>query len=291
VVGSVPAVPIRTLTALVLVVLAAACVPPEDDDSIPRFDPKETLAGKIQKRGVLVVGVEEDAGPVASVSGGGLEGFTVEMGRWLAEGLGVDAEFVAGTTDELATMVSDDEVDVAFPMTPITEAALDEHLFSDPYFVAHQRLLVPESSAIGGVEDLSGQTVCEVPDPTGVEVAGLNPDVADSMRADPVDCLQELEAGRVDAISAADIVLIPLVARSGEPLEMVGDDLTTAGYGAMAGRDPLGLDSYIDSVFAEADQEGRWAELYAEWIGPYADDPEAEPPAMTFEEAAAINPL
>jgi polar amino acid transport system substrate-binding protein len=178
------------LTALMLIALATACVPPEvDDDSIPSYDPQETLAGMIQKRGVLIVGVEEDAAPIASVSDGQPEGFTVEMGGWLADGLGVDAEFVSGTTDELATMVSDNEVDVAFPLTPITGAALDEHLFSDPYFVAHQRLLVPESSAIGGVEDLSGHSVCEVLDPTSVEVAQLNPDVADTRRvSEPVDC-------------------------------------------------------------------------------------------------------
>lgn len=282
---------IRLLAALVAAFLAA-CVPPEvDDDSIPVFDPQETLAGKIQKRGVLVVGVEDDAPPIASSSGAEPEGFTVEMGRWLADGLGVDIEFVPTTTAELATMVSDHNVDVAFPLTPITEPALDEHLFSDPYFVAHQRLLVPASSPIGGVEDLSGRTVCEFIDETGVEVAELNPEVSDTIRAgEPMECLERLEGGRVDAVSAPDIVLITLVARSDEELEMVGDHLSTAGYGVMVRRDPLGLNTYIDSVLAEADQEGRWSDLYAEWIGPHSGEPEAEPPALTFEQAAAINP-
>lgn len=208
--------------AALVAALLAACVPPEvDDDSIPVFDPQETLAGKIQKRGVLVVGVEDDAPPIASSSGAEPEGFTVEMGRWLADGLGVDIEFVPATTAELATMVSDHNVDVAFPLTPITEPALDEHLFSDPYFVAHQRLLVPASSPIGGVEDLSGRTVCEFIDETGVEVAELNPEVSDTIRAgEPMECLERLEGGRVDAVSAPDIVLITLVARSDEELEM-----------------------------------------------------------------------
>jgi ABC-type amino acid transport substrate-binding protein len=283
---------IRILVALATAAFVAACVPPEvDDDSIPVFDPRETLAGKIQKRGVLVVGVEEDARPISTSLVGGPEGFTVEMGRWLADGLGVDVEFVSGTTAELATMVSDHDVDVAFPLTPITEPALDEHLFSDPYFVAHQRLLVPASSSIAGVDDLSGQTVCEFIDESGVEVAELNPEVSDTIRAgEPMECLGQLEAGRVDAVSAPDIVLITLVARSEEDLEMVGDHLSTAGYGAMVRRNPLGLNTYIDSVFAEADQEGRWSELYAELIGPFSGDPEAEPPALTFEQAAAINP-
>lgn len=282
---------IRLLVALATAALVAACVPPEVDDTIPVFDPQETLAGKIQSRGVLVVGVEEDAAPIATSLAGGPKGFTVEMGRWLADGLGVDAEFVTGTTDELATMVSDHDVDVAFPLTPITEPALDEHLFSDPYFVAHQRLLVPASSSIAGVDDLSGRTVCEFIDETGVEVAELNPKVSDTIRADePMDCLEQLEEGRVDAVSAPDIVLITLVARSEEDLEMVGDHLSTAGYGAMVRRNPLGLDAYIDSVFAEADQEGRWSELYAELIGPYSGDPDAEPPTLTFEQATAINP-
>jgi glutamate transport system substrate-binding protein len=269
-----------------------ACVPSEvDDDSIPRFDPQETLAGEIQQRGVMVIGVERDAPPLASSSVGGPEGFTVEMGRWLADGLGVDAEFVTGTAAELAAMVSANEVDVAFPLTPITEQGLDEHLFSDPYFVAHQRLLVPASSSIEGVEDLSGKRVCEFLDETGVEVAELNGEVSETVSAtDAMECLEQLEAGRVDAVTAADIVLITLVARSDEELRMVGGDLSTAGYGAMVRRNPLGLNSYIDSVFDEADHEGRWSELYAEWIGPYSGDREVEPPTLTFEQAAALNP-
>jgi ABC-type amino acid transport substrate-binding protein len=285
-------VQVRILIASIVMVLAVACVPPEvDDDSIPRFDPQETLAGKIQQRGVMVVGVEQDAPPFASSLSGEPEGFTVEMGRWLADGLGVDAEFVTGTTEELATMVSNDEVDVAFPLTPITEKALDEHLFSDPYFVAHQRLLVPSSSPIEGVEDLSGMRVCEFLDDTGVDLAEVNGEVSETVTAtDPVECLEQLETGRVDAVSAPDIVLITLAARSDEELKMVGDHLSTAGYGAMVRRNPLGLNTYIDSVFGEADHEGRWSDLYAEWIGPYSGDPEAEPPTLTFEQAAAINP-
>jgi len=140
------------------------------------------------------------------------------------------------------------------------------------------------------VEDLSGKTVCEIPDPAGVELEELNPDVETSPASEPADCLEELDAGRADAVSGPDIGLIALVARSEQPLKMVGDDLSTAGYGAMVRRNPLGLNTYIDSVFAEADQEGRWSDLYAEWIGPLTDDPEAEPPTLTFEQAAAINP-
>jgi polar amino acid transport system substrate-binding protein len=273
-----------------LLLLSPACVPSEvDDDSIPRFDPQTTLAGKIQREGTLVIGIEEDFPPFGS-SEGEPRGFTVELGRWLADGLGVDAELVTGTSSELAEMVSSNEVDVAFPMVPITQAALDDHLFSDPYFDAHQRVLVPAGSGISTLADLAGKRVCSFADQTGVRIDELDPDIAVLPVNEARDCLRMLDSGAADAVTGADLLLISLVARSSEEMEIVGDDLSTAGYGAMVRRSPLGLNTFIDSVFGEAEDEGRWGDLYQEWVAPYAGNGSVEPPELTLETAAALNP-
>jgi ABC-type amino acid transport substrate-binding protein len=275
-----------------LLLSTTACATEESDDAIPKFDPETTLAGQIQQRGTLVVGVEENLAPWSSESGDGEpEGFTVEIGRWIAEGLGVEVEFEIASTQELASMTSEGTVDVAFPLMPITEAGLENHLFTDPYFVSHQRFLVPAGSGIEDVSDLSNKRVCQyIFEDTGVDVRELNPqaDVFDAV--DPSDCLASLEDGETDAISASDFVLIALAASSPDDVEIVGEQLSTEAFGGLTINPALGFNGFIDSVFAEAESEGRWSGLYEHWIGPLSENPQAEPPALTMEQAAALNP-
>ena len=54
-------------------------------------------------------------------------------------------------------MVEDGDVDLAFPVVPVVERLVRTKGVSDPYFMAHQRLLVPGDSDTDSIEDLSGR--------------------------------------------------------------------------------------------------------------------------------------
>jgi ABC-type amino acid transport substrate-binding protein len=86
-----------------------------------------------------------------------------------------------------------------------------------------------------------------------------------------------------------DVLLITYLAELGRGYDIVGDELTTEGYGPVVRAGRGGFASFVDSVFAEADREGVWRASYDEWIGPLIGVA-MEFPRMTAEEAAALYP-
>jgi polar amino acid transport system substrate-binding protein len=285
----------RIVSALVCLIglAAVSCEPPiPDDDVVPNFNPELTLMGQIQDRGTLVVGLEDGFAPWSSLdSDANATGFLADLGRLIAESLGVEVEFRAVPTYNMEALVESGELDVAFPVAPVTEEMYRDSGLSDPYFVAHQKLLVPEGSSISGLDDLAARPVCSaISHATEVEIDELNPgvgSVAAAVQRD--DCLRPLVNGEVAAVTGPDILLLSYAAWRPE-LRIVGEELTTEGYAVMVGQEFGGFSEFVDSVLAEADREGYWAELYERWISPVTGEPAPEFPTMTVEEAAALYP-
>ena len=287
----------RLLLALLLAasMTTASCIPPEpDDDLIVEYDPEETVMGEIQQRGELIVGLPARREPFGSFAAG--------FGRLVAEALGVEPAFRSLPPDRLLTAPDAGDVDISFPLVTITEKLVRRFAFTDPVYVAHQRLLVSHDAPIEQVSDLEG-TVCQfitreihnlgpggfVLSPIGVNVKELNPDITVIEPPDVADCIRRLGAGRdVEAITAADWLLYPALARS-EGLKIVGDDLTTEAYGAVVESEAQAWSDLVNGVLAEAQSEGDWDRIYADAFGPLAE-PETMAPDMTVEEAAALFP-
>jgi ABC-type amino acid transport substrate-binding protein len=139
----------RVVVVVCALALLGACVPPEEsNDRVKRYDPEENLMGQIQDRGVLRIGIPSDYPPFAIVEEGKEpEGFLIGFGVLAAESLGVEAEFHPYPNDELLGLIADNpkkcaretEVDLVFPMEPITEELIQSYTFTDPYWVGHTR--------------------------------------------------------------------------------------------------------------------------------------------------------
>jgi polar amino acid transport system substrate-binding protein len=285
----------RNVLALVAVLafVTVSCEPPvQDDDVITRFNAELTLMGQIQERGTLHVGVEANFPPWSSVdASGNAQGFTEDLGRLIADSLGVDVEFTALPSSNMPVYVETGKLDIAFPVLPITEEVYRERGMSDPYFVAHQKLLVPRSSPITGLEDLDGKVVCSaITPPTETDIGVLNPAVKTVVRAvDRDGCLRPIAKGQVAAVTGPDILLLSYAARH-PGLRVVGDELSTEGYGAMVGDSFGGFAEFVNSVLAEADRELYWNKLYERWVTPVTGEPSPPFPTMTLQEAAALFP-
>ena len=294
-------------TALVLACALAlsACVPtPVDEDTIPDFDPKETLMGQIQERGVLLVGVpEQDWAPFWFDPEGDTlvgAGFLVALSQELGNALGVEVEYVPLDEDELTLpgqVGVESPADISFVQQPATEELAKAHPLTHPYWIAHQRLLVRSDSGIRSPDDLEESYVCAVVDPeTDAETLGEG---VETVVATADACTTAMRAGSADAVTAKDTTLMSIWAeltdcdrQPCEPspdYEIVGDELSTAGYSAMLPAGVPGWTNFVNETWGETDSEGRWLEYYEEWIAPYGIEVD-EPPDMRIEEAAGLFP-
>ena len=279
------------LAAAVLTVLGTACVPPEPVVDLSKDYTEDTVMGEIQARGHIVIGIPDDAYPLGYVDQNDEpQGFVAELGRDIADKLGVDARFISGNSEQLLSLPKEGAADVTFPALAITEERVDQkYQFSDPYYVAHQRLLVRSDDGVGSLDDLSGDAVCAIAgDTTQVALDETDPSIS-VVEGDPQECLSRLTSDQVVAVTGPDFLLAGLRLQHPEDLTVMGDQLTTEGLGAVIERGAAAWTDYVNGVLFFAKSEGLWEEAFNETIGLGLDEP-VEPPEITAEEAAALYP-
>jgi ABC-type amino acid transport substrate-binding protein len=267
----------------------AACVPPEPVVDLSKDYPEDTVMGKIQAEGRIVIGIPDDAYPLGFVDQNDEpQGFAAELGKQIAAQLGVDAEFISGSSDQLIDLPG--QAEIAFPALAITEELVDlGYQFSDPYYIAHQRLLVRSREEIAQVADLSGESVCTIAgDETQVSLDKVDATI-EVVRSDPQGCLELLQKERVAAVTGPDFLLAGLRQQDPDALEVTGDQLTTEGLGAVIQPGSAGWRDYVNGVLFYTKSEGLWLEAFNTTIGQGLDEP-IDPPEITAEEAAALYP-
>jgi ABC-type amino acid transport substrate-binding protein len=292
----------RTLVALCLAIASlalAACGDDDDDEGdgggggeqaaeVKQF-PADTTMGKIQKRGEITIGVKFDVPPFGfkNPQTGEVEGFDVDMGRLIAEELGVEPKFVEAISDNRIPFLQRGTVDLILSTMTINQERDMEIDFSEPYYIARGRVLVPGDSDIKGVEDLAGNSVCTALGSTYEETLREEAPDADLKLVDTYsECLELLQNGAVDAISTDDVILTGMIIQD-DTLQMVGGELTTEPYGAGIKDGDTEFQKFVSDTLEAAQTDGRWDEVYQEWVGQYVDQP-AEAPKMTLEEALEL---
>lgn len=275
-------------TSVLVVVLAAialaSCVPPVEETTTPAHFNPETVMGQIQQRGFLKIGIASDR-PL-------FDDLTKELGSYVAAAFHVEPSYVEAPNDELLPMIDDGSIDMAFPITTITESLVRHYSFTDPYWVAHQRVLSTDRTF--ALDDLSGRPICAFVDPeTEVDISTLQPDLDVHDATSPTECVATVRRG--GAATASDAVLMGIVKALHLPASdtpvIGGDDLTTEGYGAVVVGDAPGFIEVVNNILARAQDDGTWAAAVKRSVLPYGElDAVPEPPDLTVEEAAALYP-
>lgn len=113
----------------------------------------------IKAAGIFKIGTEGTYAPFTYHDAENkLVGFDVEIGRAIAERLGVEAEFVEGKWDGLIAGLDAGRYDAVINQVGITEARQAKFNFSDPYIASKAALIVRNDNAeIDGFDDLKGK--------------------------------------------------------------------------------------------------------------------------------------
>src|SRR5687767_12898449 len=136
--------------------------PAETASEPEKFD-AGTRLGDIQAKGEITIGVKFDVPPFGfkNTSSGDVEGFDVDLGKAIAEKLGVEPKFIEAISDNRIPFLEKGTADVILSTMTINEERVGQINFSDPYFIAKGRILVKkDDSEITGVDDLAGKKVC-----------------------------------------------------------------------------------------------------------------------------------
>jgi glutamate transport system substrate-binding protein len=283
------------LLVLVLGLFAAACG--DDDEEQPAGGgeataeaeqfPEDTTMGKIQAAGEIKIGVKYDVPPFGfkNPQNDEIEGFDVDLGRAIAEKLGVEPNFIEAISDNRIPFLEDGTVDLVLSTMTINKERDQEIDFSEPYYIARGRILVPPDSDITGVDSLAGKKVCTALGSTYEETIKEQAPDADLELVDSYsECLELVQNGAVDAVSTDDVILTGMIIQDDTLKLTEGKPLTTEPYGAGMKDGDTEFKEFVDGVIEEYKSGGGWAESYEKWVGQYTGE-QQDPPTMTLQEA------
>jgi glutamate transport system substrate-binding protein len=280
----------RWLFAVLAVValLAAGCG--GDDEEKPaqkaRDFPAGTTMAKLQEAGEITIGVKFDVPPFGfkNPQSGEIEGFDVDLGKAIAEDLGVKPKFIEAISDNRIPFLEKGTADLILSTMTINKERDTEIDFSEPYYIARGRILVPKGSDIRGLEDLGGNRVCTAIGSTYADTLRERAKDADLKLVDTYsECLELIQNKGVDAVSTDDVILTGMIIQD-RNLELVGRRLTTEPYGAGIKQGDRQFKEFVDGVIQDYKRDGRWARAYQKWVGRYTKIKQ-EPPTISLQEA------
>lgn len=168
----------------------------------------ENELDKVKAAGKLVIGVEGTYPPFTYHDDNGeLTGLDIELGKAVAEKLGVEAEFQEAAWDSLLIGIDTERFDTVINSVSITDERSEKYDFSDPYYYEARRVVVrADDDSIQSEEDLNGKKIATnttnafIPwyEDKGAEVVGID------TSGEAIDLLL---SGRVDFVGTSVPVL------------------------------------------------------------------------------------
>ncbi len=160
----------------------------------------------IQSKGEMVIALEGNWAPWSFHDDAGtLVGYDVEVGKAIAEKLGVKATFIEGEWDGLLAGVEAGRYDMVINGVDITDSRKQSYDFSTPYAYIRTALVTrKDNDTIHSFEDLKGKTTANSIGSTYMELAeqyGATCSGVDTLD----ETIQMVLQGRADATLNADV--------------------------------------------------------------------------------------
>ena len=204
---------------------------------------------------VLVMGTNATFKPFEYKEGGQVVGFDIDLAREIAKELGAELKIEDMSFDGLLPALEGGRIDLAVAGMSVTEERAKNALFSEPYYQATQRIIVPEDSKVFNKSGLIGKKI-------GVQLGTTGDILASEIKGAKViqfpaapNVLQELASGRVDAVILDDAPKI------------LGSAIGNESYAIAMKKSNHSLKEKVDQTINHMKEDGRMDALLRKYFG------------------------
>ena len=255
----------KTLALILAVVMLALC--------LTACGGSEKTVEDLQKKGVLTIATSPDFPPFESLgSDGSVQGIEIEIMNLICEKLGVELKIEQMDFDSVIAGIQADKFDVGVSGISVTEKRQKNMLFTDPYCLAAQAIVVLNGSDITCKADLEGKKV-SVQTATTAESFCLENGYEVSSFAANSDAELALTTGKVDAWVIDDLTAAEMVKayndENGEALVILDEAMTTEPYAFAFAFGSENVVEAVNAILNELVADGTIESIFEKYDAPY----------------------
>ncbi len=233
---------------------------------------KGTTVKDIQKAGELVIATSPDFPPFENLENGEVVGIEIDLLNIICEKLGVELKIEQMNFDSVLPGVQAGKFDLGASGISVTPEREKNVLFTDPYCLAAQAIVVTADSPIASKADLEGKNV-SVQTGTTAESFCMDAGYTVSSFEANSDAQTALVTGKVDAwviddLTAADMVAVYNEENPGA-LVILDEAMTTEPYAFAFSFGSEELVAEINSIVKELVADGTVAAIFEANNAPY----------------------
>lgn len=260
------------LTALLTLVFVTGCGQGASENTKPAAVKSLNALERIQDRGKLIIATSGNYRPVTFTNASGeLEGSDIEVAKLLAEGLGVEVEFVTGNISGLIPGMVSGKFDLVMSGLMTTEERKKTINFSTPYgYDGTIAVTLDSNTTVQDISKLEGFVAGVIGGSAhqpNVEAIGSYK----SLKEYPgnAEAFADLKNGRVDVYGTGRIVANDFIRNDEkEPkLKLVGDVYNPLDIAVGMPHDEPELKKAIDEIIEEKREDGTLAQIEDKWFG------------------------
>ncbi|GLW12655.1 ABC transporter substrate-binding protein [Microtetraspora sp. NBRC 13810] len=233
-----------------------------------------SVVDKAQGDKKLVIGVKADQpGLGLRTPDGSFAGFDIEVAKYVAKELGVEAKditFKETVSANREAFLQQGQVDMVVATYSITDARKEKVSFAGPYFVAGQDLLVKaDDTALTGPEQLNGKKLCSVAGSTPAQKVkeSYAKEVQLQEERTYSACVDRVLGGQLDALTTDNVILAGYAAQHGGKLKVVGKPFSTEKYGVGLKKDDSKGRQAVNDALAKMFSDGSWQKALQASVG------------------------
>lgn len=234
---------------------------------------KLTLAD-VQNAGKLIIGTSPDFPPFESLDeNGNVVGIEIEIMELICQELGVELEIKQMDFDSVLPGVQTGKFHVGVSGISVTPAREKNTLFTVPYCLAAQAIVVTSGSTITGKADLEGKSVSVQTGTTAEEFCMENGYTVKAFAAN-ADAEAALTVGKVDAWVIDDLTAAEMVAAYNKdhpdaPLVILDEAMTTEPYAFAFAKGSDEVVEKINEILNKLLADGTIAAIFEKYDAPY----------------------
>ena len=255
------------LLSLLMIFTLGACSSTKEEES----DTKDLLS-VVKENGVITIATEGDWSPYTyhDEETDELVGFDVELGKLIAEKLGVSAEFKETDWDSILAGVQSGVFDLGINGITYTDERAESFNFSDPYLYDQTVLIVLEDNEdINSFEDLNGKVSTNSP---GSSYADMGVEYGATVKYINTfaETIQLLQRGDADATINALAVFNDYIREKGDEAGIKIVDRTDPEKTVIAAQKDDSTNTLIEEInkiLAELKSDGTLTELSNKYFG------------------------